>query len=436
VRVTIHRGSREIGGSCVELAHGDDRILLDLGMPLTGSDVAGADGRVDRGTSSNPIRPDLLPRSHGFFPEDKAETDGARALFLSHAHADHYGLCEHLRPAVPIRVGAGALKLIDLGRLIAGRPPLADRCICFSHGIPVTVGSFKVTPILVDHSVFDAFALVVEAGGKTIVYTGDFRNHGRKPAMLPRFLRMTPKGADALLIEGTLVGNEESGRAKPESEVEEELVGTFRNASGYVLVAASSQNVDRIVSLYRAAVRTGRTLVVDVHTANILADLAVQARLPYPSKSYARIRVCYPRAIAMRYAELGHKDRLYRFRPFKITRGEMAERPSMFVILLKPSMIREANSLPGIAGATLVWSQWGGYLRERSTERLRAFVESNGIRLVHHHTGGHADPATLRKVIRKLDPKRVVPIHTANPAGFREFAENVSTAEDGVPMEI
>jgi Cft2 family RNA processing exonuclease len=33
VRICIHRGTQEIGGSCVELSAGGKRILLDLGKP-------------------------------------------------------------------------------------------------------------------------------------------------------------------------------------------------------------------------------------------------------------------------------------------------------------------------------------------------------------------------------------------------------------------
>jgi ribonuclease J len=34
VRITVHRGSRQIGGSCIELAAGASRIILDAGLPL------------------------------------------------------------------------------------------------------------------------------------------------------------------------------------------------------------------------------------------------------------------------------------------------------------------------------------------------------------------------------------------------------------------
>jgi ribonuclease J len=38
MRLTIHRGAHEIGGTCIELESGDSRILLDFGMPLVGQD--------------------------------------------------------------------------------------------------------------------------------------------------------------------------------------------------------------------------------------------------------------------------------------------------------------------------------------------------------------------------------------------------------------
>ena len=34
MNITIHRGTHEIGGSCVELSSGKSRILLDFGIPL------------------------------------------------------------------------------------------------------------------------------------------------------------------------------------------------------------------------------------------------------------------------------------------------------------------------------------------------------------------------------------------------------------------
>jgi hypothetical protein len=34
MNVRIHRGAREVGGTCVELSSGGERIVLDVGMPM------------------------------------------------------------------------------------------------------------------------------------------------------------------------------------------------------------------------------------------------------------------------------------------------------------------------------------------------------------------------------------------------------------------
>lgn len=38
--VTIHRGSHEIGGTCVEVVSDGTRIVIDIGKPLCGSTEA------------------------------------------------------------------------------------------------------------------------------------------------------------------------------------------------------------------------------------------------------------------------------------------------------------------------------------------------------------------------------------------------------------
>ena len=36
MKVRIHRGTKQIGGTCVELVASNQRLLLDFGLPLDG----------------------------------------------------------------------------------------------------------------------------------------------------------------------------------------------------------------------------------------------------------------------------------------------------------------------------------------------------------------------------------------------------------------
>ena len=44
----------------------------------------------------------------------------------------------------------------------------------------------------------------------------------------------------------------------------------FRDEKGIHFVWTSSQNIDRLVTIFRAAKRTGRALLVDLYTAVVL----------------------------------------------------------------------------------------------------------------------------------------------------------------------
>ena len=109
-----------------------------------------------------------------------------------------------------------------------------------------------------DHSVFDAYALLVEAGGKRWFYSGDLRAHGRKGGLFDRMLCNPPAQIDAMLMEGSSIGRLAAHQSFPtKKKIEQALVSRIRAATGMVLVAASAQNIDRVVNIYRAAKQNG-----------------------------------------------------------------------------------------------------------------------------------------------------------------------------------
>ncbi|WP_433966793.1 hypothetical protein [Tunturiibacter gelidiferens] len=73
----------------------------------------------------------------------------------------------------------------------------------WKSGSPFEVGPFRITPHLTDHSAFDAHMLLIEVQGKRLLYSGDFRTHGRKSPLVDRFMAAPPSDIDVLLMEGT-----------------------------------------------------------------------------------------------------------------------------------------------------------------------------------------------------------------------------------------
>ena len=88
MKFQIHRGTIEIGGSCVEIWTQTTRIVVDLGMPLVNPDKTQFNSRAIKDLSSDElIVKGILPDIDGLY--DKS---GTTALVLSHAHQDILGL--------------------------------------------------------------------------------------------------------------------------------------------------------------------------------------------------------------------------------------------------------------------------------------------------------------------------------------------------------
>ncbi len=309
------------------------------------------------------------------------------------------------------------------------------RAVAFESGRAFRVGAFEVTPYLVDHAAFDSHALAVAAGGKRLLYSGDLREHGRKTRAFQWFLHHAPRPVDALLLEGTMLGRGDE-RVRTERELEEEAVGLLRSTSGPVLVYASAQNVDRMVTLFRAARRSERLLVVDLYAAHVLDAVGTLARVPRPSPDFPELRVLHPWGLARRLEMTGRKDLLCRFRQYKITKEQIAEQAPRVLMLARPGLLRDLERIGLPPGGAFVYSMWDGYRRKADVQRLLAFAREKGMREVTLHTSGHAPAATLRKVVEATRPARLVPIHTFHPERYAGLGAPVCGLDDGEGLEL
>jgi ribonuclease J len=410
VRVRIHRGAHEIGGNCVEVEHDGRRIVLDLGRPL----AADWDDEVP------------LPDIDGLTAEDTSTL----GVLISHHHADHWGLAGQIRSSVPIFMGAATGRILQAASFWTRglEVPLAGH---LEHRTPLEIGPFTVTPFLNDHSAYDAYSLLVEAGGRRLFYTGDLRGHGRKAGIFEELLRKPPGDVDVLLMEGT---NIQPGLPdKPtitETDVEQTLIDQFRATAGLALVVTSAQNVDRLVTIYRAALQADRDLVVDAYTADV-ARATGNDNIPRPDPAWPRIHTCLPRWQAIRIKDAAQFDRLEHINPYRLYPEHFAASPERYVLLFSASEGDRLAAAGALVGASCTWSLWSGYLDEPSGRRLTSFLSEHGIPRVEHHTSGHASPDDLRRLAQALDPDRVVPIHTLGADSYGDLHPAVTPQPDG-----
>lgn len=80
---------------------------------------------------------------------------------------------------------------------------------------------------------------------------------------------------------------------------------------------------------------------------------------------------------------------------------------------------------------------WPGYFeRSHSLRNLKLFLLEHGVRYEYLHTSGHARLTDLIDFVRKLTPKRIIPIHSFHPEQYQYFFENVRMVENGEEIEI
>ncbi len=418
--LTIHRGAKEIGGSCIELQSDNSRILIDFGLPLVDENREQLDSRkIIKQSKEELLKQGFLPRIKGLYDYEPAQID---AVLLSHPHQDHYGLLSYINPNIPVYMSRGCKALIevsyffgqtnyDLGNIKTVRPWRLFK-----------KSDFTITPYLVDHSGFDALAYLIEAEGKRIFYSGDFRGHGRKKVLFNNLLKYPPRNIDYLILEGSMIGRDK-GQFDTESDIEKELINIFKNEEKLFFVACSSQNIDRLVSIYRACLKTKRTFVIDPYTALVLDTLKVLSP-KIPQHDWNNMKIFFvPNTFTNKMAE---GKILYRFKSAKISYEDIQSIRNQLVIKDTYMTRTIFGKKKGLNNATLIYSMWEGYLKD-----MKPFWEKYEVPISRVHSSGHAYIEELKSFVEAVMPKHLIPNHTFFPEKYRDIlGDNVILVRD------
>lgn len=428
MHITIHRGTHEIGGNCIEVATRNTRIILDVGMPLFNDNREPHDSSAMRRQSREELRASgVLPHVPGLFDETVPRPD---AILLSHAHEDHTGLLRHSSDDIPIYASVGTSKMMLAGSKFAGQPLLpSGRHRELQSGATVRIGDFMVTAFSVDHSIYGAQAFLIEAEGKTVLYSGDLRMHGRKPGMHRSLIEAAQdRSIDVLLMEGTHI-NHRDHRDQNEYQLENEIVRQIQSASGLVLASFSPQHVDRLVGFYKATIKTGRTFVADAYTAYVMYLIASETPVPRPESSEG-VRVFFPKFFEETYRQKQLEKHFLLMSPARIGMEEIRSNPSRYVMLFRPSMLDSdfGGSLPD--HSRCLYSRWEGYLDRPDWKLVNTALEKVDGDLVEAHTSGHIFYGDIVDLVQQINAKAVIPIHTFEPEKFAQFSDKVCVLRD------
>ena len=380
MKLCIHRGTHQIGGIAAEISTASTRILIDMGDELS----------LDPNFVSAPLNIPGVTNGNGH----------CDAVLFTHNHGDHTGQMLRIRPEIPIYAGALAK---DIMRLSAERGGQKNEALCrrietiqtFSPGKPFLIGDIQITPFCIDHSACDSYLFLIEADGKRLLYTGDFRLHGVRGNVMDKILDRRIGTVDVVVTEGTTVSRSEH-EVVTEWDLQKRVKAYLRQYK-YVFVLCATTNLDRIFALARAVPR-GKYCICDDYQKMLVETV---------SKHWSGISSFYemPKLLSFkhhppaRFAELG---------------GLMFVRANSKF----GAIIRQYDPAQSI----LLYSMWDGY-RTKPDSTIPEFLSLTGT-WAELHTSGHASPDDLRHVIEKADPEIVIPMHTDAPQKMQTLCQN------------
>ena len=118
----------------------------------------------------------------------------------------------------------------------------------------------------------------------------------------------------------------------------------------------------------------------------------------------------------------------------KLTKGDLSANPSKYVVLFRPKLLDDLERYINYTKVCLTTSIWNQYWEQDKPEikRLKAWIDAKPKlreKLDDIHTSGHADVASLQKIVKHIEPKTIIPIHTEHSKSFSMIFPNVNVME-------
>ena len=391
MNIIIHRGTHQIGGSAIEISTASTRIILDVGNELS----------LDE--KYIPINLDVDGVTKGI-----PDCDG---IVISHYHMDHLGQLIAALPEIPLYMGMLSKEVAMISAEYQDKD-LYLRLLganTFRGGEAFTIGDIRIRPLVIDHSAADSYMFVIEAEGKRVLYTGDFRMHGLRHHVLDKLVNTYIGEVDILITEGTSLSRDADDCISEAAVLDD--ISSYIQDGKYVFAICSSTNIDRIMGIWQNMPRD-KVLICDAYQKRIL-DTVIN-NVYYESSLYRR----QDRPLVL---DIGKYPKYYMDNGF-VSLARATE-----------NYISHIQEFPK-DDVRIIYSMWTGYIEENLA--LKTLLETYPTYIC--HASGHVSKDDLNKFIELVNPDAIIPVHTDNPERLEELVphRNVYVVNDDEPFII
>ena len=377
-------------------------IMVDCGVSFAGPDLPGAEL----------ILPDIR-----FIEEQK---QNLKAIFITHAHEDHYGAVKSLWPRlkVPLYASPFTEGLLEAkGDYDGTRDEIPVKMLV--PGMRIEIGPFSIEPVNVAHSIPEAMSLVIRTPLGTVVHTGDWKIDPApslgKPTDEKRFREIGDEGVLALICDSTNAQRE--GDSPSEMEVSQSLAEVIKRAEGRVAITTFSSNVGRIKSIALAAEQAGREVMLLGSSMRRSTDVAGHLRMLEGMKPF------------MAEDEFGY---LPRKNAVVVLTGSQGESRAALAKISRDEM----RNIGFTKGDTFVFSSRTIPGNEKAILDIKNALIDKGMIVISDtdalvHVSGHPRRNELKRMYEWIRPKILVPVHgeAAHLHAHAELGREVGIAD-------
>jgi len=304
------------------------------------------------------------------------------------------------------------------------------------------------------------------------VFTGDLRMHGQAAHMTEEFVSEAAKSNPAIMLcEGTRmpVDDEPEEENFTEDGVKKEVCSVIKDAKGLVFAHFAMSNVDRFRSIWEACCDCGRKLIIDPRYAYLLdemrkagidwvpdtrEELCMYYRLnsigDWGEQKYDSVfRDYYGPELDdswFKFDKNGKKSRkpgMWRCESEmgrnNVTFKQIREKPEDYVLFINFSKLMELCHLKP-EGADYIYSSSEHFLEGEENRKMRTvmhnWLKHFGVRLHKAHCSGHASAGDIERMVKRVKPDTIIPIHTLNPEKFKDFHGDVRVVGRGERVEF
>lgn len=488
VKLKFYGGINQIGGNKILLEDQGTKIFLDFGMNFNDHNKYFTEYMPPRKCNciTDLIHLGLLPDIKGLYREDYTEHMGykdqkentADGVLVSHAHIDHIGYIHFLRKNIPIHVSPETKAVMELFTKIGSsgfeefteikpsfelipkkrsegtkrrdsREGTEKRKIqLFNFGKKFKIKNLEILPLRVDHSLPGATGFIIYTSKGPIIYTGDLRFHGRHQDWSYDFTEEASKTKPvAIITEGTRIKETDS---KTEEYVQKQSTKKIRNNKGLVIVNFPIRDTDRLLTFYNTAIENNRKLILEYRQAMLLDILKENGVKNLPDSNDKNIKIFYPKKS---WGLIGREDfpeeqiqkdyqrweKKYLKNKNIITAEQIKQKQNKYVMFMNYFQLNNLFDIRPKTGSIMIRSICEPFNddmeldQERVDHWLKLFSLYPEIKI---HSSGHGCGPDLINMIKKINPKKIFPIHTEHPDLFKKIKINMELVKEGKTYKL